>query len=379
MITSKLPEVGTTIFSVMSALANEHQAINLSQGFPNFPIDPTLKELVKRALDDEQVQYAPMPGRADLRQQLAAKMFVQHGKMFDPETEITVAAGATEAIYSILAATVSVGDEVILFDPAYDCYSPSVKLQGGVPIHLKLSFPDFKINWNEVQDRVTSKTKLILVNNPHNPAGSVWTSEDIKELEALALKYPNLMVLSDEVYEHMQYEGTHQSVFSSEILISRSFAVYSFGKTFHVTGWKIGYCVAPKSLTDEFRKVHQFNVFCVNNTMQAALAAYLSQGESWQNIASFYQQKRELFMNGMQHSKFKALSCDGTYFCLFDYSDISDLPDTEFAKWMTIEHKVASIPVSVFYADKTDNKVIRFCFAKKDETLTQALIKLCRI
>ena len=378
-IKSKLPGVGTTIFSVMSALANEHQAINLSQGFPNFSIDTRLKDLVNKALDDEQVQYAPMPGRLDLREQLAAKMFVQHGSMVDPNSEITITAGATQGIFSIIGAFVSAGDEVIMFDPAYDCYDPSVRVYGGIPIHLKLKFPEFKIDWDEVAERVTNKTKMILLNNPHNPAGTVWTDEDIKALEAICLKHPNLLVLSDEVYEHIQFEGMHQSVLKSDILKNRSFATYSFGKTFHVTGWKIGYVVAPAHLTQELRKVHQFNVFCVNNTMQAALANYLNSGESWQGISKFYREKRDLFLTGMTDSRFKALNCDGTYFCLFDFSNISELGDVEFAKWMTIEHKVASIPVSVFYQDKTDNKVIRFCFAKNEETLSNALLKLCRI
>lgn len=378
-IDSKLPDVGTTIFTVMSALANEHNAINLSQGFPNFPIDERLKDLVKKALDDEQVQYAPMPGRLDLREQLAAKMFVQHGVMIDPNDEITITAGATQAIYSIIAAMVKAGEEVILFDPAYDCYDPTIRVHGATPIHLKLAFPDFKIDWEEVNAKVNDKTRMIIVNNPHNPAGSVWSKEDISQLEALCLKYPELIVLSDEVYEHIQFEGEHQSILKSEVLRARSFAVYSFGKTFHVTGWKTGYCVAPKALTVEMRKNHQFNVFSVNNTMQAALAEYLSTGNEWKQVVDTYRPKRDQFLKAMESSRFKALNCEGTYFCLFDYSDISDLPDVEFAKWMTIEHKVASIPVSVFYADQTDNNVVRFCFAKNDETLAQAVNKLCKI
>ncbi|UKN00752.1 methionine aminotransferase [Paracrocinitomix mangrovi] len=379
MMQSKLPDVGTTIFTVMSALANEQNAINLSQGFPNFPIDTVLKDFVKKALDEEQVQYAPMPGRLDLRIAIAQKLELQHAKIFNPETEITVTAGATEAIYSIIAAVVSKGDEVLMFDPAYDCYDPSVRLNGGIPVHLKLKFPDFKIDWNEVKDKINSKTKLIMVNNPHNPAGSVWDESDLKALEDICNKYPHLLVLSDEVYEHIQFDNNHQSVLKSDLLRSRSFVTYSFGKTFHVTGWKIGYCIAPAELTVEMRKVHQFNVFCVNNTMQAALADYLIGSDSWRGIADFYNDKKALFMNGMKQSKFKPLKCEGTYFCLYDFSEISSLPDVEFAKWMTIEHKVASIPVSVFYEDKTDNKVVRFCFAKTDDMLINAIDRLCKI
>lgn len=379
MIKSKLPDVGTTIFSVMSALANEHGAINLSQGFPNFKIDERLKKLVSNALDEEQVQYAPMPGRLDLREEISGKIFVQRGIQVDPINEITITAGATQAIYCAIAATVSKGDEVILFDPAYDCYSPTVSLHGGIPVHLKLSFPDFHIDWDEVNSTVSENTKMIIVNNPQNPSGSIWRQEDITALEALCIKFPDLVVLSDEVYEHIQFTGEHISVLNSEILRARSFVTYSFGKTFHVTGWKMGYCVAPEELTNEFRKVHQFNVFCVNNTMQYALMKYLSTGDEWKQVVELYDNKRQLFLEGMKNSRFKPLACDGTYFCLFDYSEISDLPDTEFAQWMTKEFLVASIPVSVFYADKTDNKVVRFCFAKEDETLSKAIEQLCKI
>lgn len=379
MFKSKLPDVGTTIFSVMSSLANEEKAINLSQGFPNFEIDQRLKELVKEALANEQVQYAPMPGRLDLREQISGKLFVQHGIQVDPAQEITITAGATEAIYSIIAAVVSNGDEVFLFDPSYDCYAPSILLNGGNPIHLKLTFPEFKIDWEEVNEKISDKTKMIIVNNPHNPSGSTWTNDDLEALEKLCIEYPDLVVLSDEVYEHINFKGDHQSILKSSLLRSRSYVVYSFGKTFHVTGWKIGYCIAPINYTTEMRKVHQFNVFCVNNTMQYALSEYLKSGDEWSKVLPLYRSKRDLFLEGMKNSKFKPLNCDGTYFCLFDYSEISNLKDEDFAIWMTKEHKVASIPVSVFYKDRTDNKVIRFCFAKEDQTLTQALDKLCKI
>lgn len=376
---SKLPNVGTTIFSVMSALAVEHQAINLSQGFPNFKVDGDLKELIKKALDQEQVQYAPMSGRLDLREQIAQKLFIQHGAQVSPDSEITISAGATQGIYSAIAATINKGDEVILFDPAYDCYDPSIRLHGGIPIHLNLSFPEYRINWDELRASINSKTKMIIVNNPHNPAGTVWSESDLKELENIFIDFPHLFLISDEVYEHLQYNGQHQSVLKSDILRSKAFVTYSFGKTFHVTGWKIGYTVAPPKLTTELRKMHQFNVFCVNNTMQWALSQYLKNEATWKGLSGFYRPKRDLFMNGMEESKFKALACEGTYFCLYDYSAISSEPDVEFAKRMTREFGVASIPVSVFYENKEDNKVIRFCFAKKDETLIQATKKLCEI
>lgn len=379
MIESKLPNIGTTIFSVMSALANEEGAINLSQGFPDFPVDAKLKNFVKTALDQEQVQYAPMPGRLDLRQAIADKIFVQHGVVVNPDTEITVSAGATQGIYSAIAAVISAGDEVIVFDPAYDCYDPTIRLHGGKPIHLKLKFPDFTIDWNEVEDSITPKTKMIVVNNPHNPSGSVWTAQDIEALTAICKSHPHLFILSDEVYEHIQFEGKHQSVLTNDFLRERSFVTYSFGKTFHVTGWKIGYTVAPASLTTELRKMHQFNVFCVNNTMQSALANYLNSSEAWKEVLPIYQSKKNLFIEGLSNSKFKPLNCHGTYFCLADYSEISDENDIDFAKRITKEIGVASIPVSVFYADKTDNKVVRFCFAKEDETLNKAIELLCQI
>lgn len=376
---SKLPSTGTSIFTVMSALANECGAINLSQGFPNFPIDQRLKDLVNEGLQNEQVQYAPMAGRLDLRQEIAKKIRQQHGINVDPETEITISAGATEAIFSTIAALIGKGDEAILFDPAYDCYDPGIVLFGGKPVHLKLTFPNYSIDWNEVAKKINPNTKLIIVNNPQNPAGSVWTDADIKALEVIVQKNPQLYIISDEVYEHLQYNGTHQSVLKSELLRSRSFVTYSFGKTFHVTGWKLGYCVAPKNLTEEFRKVHQFNVFCVNNTIQYAVARYLATTDEWRNLAPFYAKKRDLFLSAMKSSRFNALNCDGTYFCLFDYSAISTENDQDFTNRMTREFGVASIPVSVFYQDHTDNKVIRFCFAKTDDTLLTAAEKLCRI
>ncbi len=378
-IKSKLPDVGTTIFTVMSGLAGAHKAINLSQGFPNFKIDEKLKAYVRDALDQDEVQYAPMPGRLDLREEISKKINLQHQVSINPETEITITAGATQAIYSIITTIIDEGDEVILFDPAYDCYDPAIRLHNGIPIHLKLVHPSYSINWDEVKSRITDKTKLIIVNNPHNPCGSVWSEEDLYELEGIINDNPHLFILSDEVYEHIQFEGKHQSVLRSKALRKRSFVTYSFGKTFHVTGWKLGYCVAPPAFTSEFRKVHQFNVFCVNNTMQYAIAKYLNETDEWKNVQPLYKSKKELFLNAMKNSRFKALECAGTYFCLFDYSEISDEADVDFAKRITKEFGVASIPVSVFYEDKSDHKVLRFCFAKEDDTLIKAAELLCKI
>jgi len=376
---SKLPKVETSIFTVMSQLANECGAINLSQGFPNFKINEQLKDFVKEGLDKEEVQYAPMTGRQDLRDAISEKIKEQHTINVNSNTEITITAGATQAIYTIFSAMLHSGDEVILFDPAYDCYDPSIRLQGAVPIHLELQHPSYSINWNEVKKSITSKTRMIVINNPHNPAGSVLDATDIIELEKIIESNPTIYVLSDEVYEHIQYEGEHQSVLKSKTLRERSFVTYSFGKTFHVTGWKLGYCVAPKLLTEEFRKVHQFNVFCVNNTMQYAVAKFMTETDSWRDVMPFYKQKRDLFLNLMATSRLKPLACDGTYFALFDYSKISDENDVDFAKRITKEIGVAIIPTSVFYKNKTDHKVVRICFAKTEETLRSAAELLCKI
>lgn len=376
---SKLPNTGTTIFTVMSALATEHKAVNLSQGFPDFPISDELKNFVREALDQNQVQYAPMPGRLDLRQEISKLVANKHNYTPNPETEITITAGATQAIFTAIASLVTPGDEVIMFDPAYDCYDPSVLVFGGKPVHLKLTFPAFSIDWEELDKKITAKTKLIIFNNPHNPAGSVWKEDDLDKLERILQKHKQLYLISDEVYEYLQFAGSHQSVLKNEFIRNRSFVMYSFGKTLHVTGWKLGYCIAPPELTTEFRKVHQFNVFCVNNTMQYAVYKYLESKPDLNGISQFYQEKRDLFLNAIASSGLKPLKCDGTYFCLVDYSDISQMNDVDFAKKLTIDFGIASIPISVFYQDQTDNKVLRFCFAKKDDTLLNAAEKLCKI
>ncbi|MBL7896887.1 MAG: aminotransferase class I/II-fold pyridoxal phosphate-dependent enzyme [Crocinitomicaceae bacterium] len=376
---SKLPDTGTSIFTVMSAMANEYGAINLSQGFPDFTIDTHLENAVLNALKAGHVQYAPMAGRLDLREQISNLIFQRYNLSVHPDSEITITAGATQAIFTAIATLVNPGDEVIMFDPAYDCYDPSVKVFGGIPVHLKLNHPNYSINWDEVEKKVTDKTRIIITNNPHNPCGSVWTEDDLYRLEKIVSRYKNLYVISDEVYEYIQFNKQHHTVLKNELLRSRSFFVYSFGKTLHVTGWKLGYCIAPPALTAEFRKVHQFNVFCVNNTIQAGIADYLAKHMNAASIADFYQKKRDLFLHAISNSKFKPLACHGTYFCLLDYSSISNQSDVDFAKQLIQEIGVASIPVSVFYKDQTDHHVLRFCFAKKDETLSNASEKLCSL
>lgn len=363
----------------MSALASEHQAINLSQGFPDFDPDPLLSECINEALLTKQVQYAPMPGRLDLRESIAAQLDRDRGVEINPTTEITITAGATQALFTAMAAIINPGDEVIVFDPAYDCYDPTIRLFGGIPIHLELIYPDYTLDWDKLKTSLSSKTRLVIINNPHNPTGTVWDRSDIERFATLLEDYPNALVISDEVYEYIRFKDSHCSVLQNELLRKRSFAVFSFGKTLHVTGWKLGYIVAPPELTDEFRKVHQFNVFCVNNTVQYAVNQYLKKGQDLTSIAPFYEAKRDLFLESIGHSRFRALSCKGTYFCLLNYSTITDEKDTDFARRLTIEHQIASIPVSAFYLSETDHKVLRFCFAKKNETLLRAAEKLCKI
>jgi methionine aminotransferase len=379
IIKSKLPKVETSIFTVMSQLANECDAINLSQGFPNFKIDEQLKNDVIEGLDKNQVQYAPMTGRKDLRDAISNKIFEQHQVNINADTEVTISAGATQAIFTIFSAMLHQDDEVILFDPAYDCYDPSIRLQRAIPIHLELKHPKYNIDWSEVKENISPKTKMIVINNPQNPTGAILNSQDLDELESIIKANPQLFILSDEVYEHIQFVGKHQSVLIRNTLRNKSFITYSFGKTFHVTGWKLGYCVAPPILTEEFRKVHQFNVFCVNNTMQYGIAKYMNETSSWRDVMPLYKQKRNLFLKAMEGSKLKPLTCYGTYFCLFDYSDISNENDVDFAKRITKEYGVATIPVSVFYQNKTDHKVVRICFAKTEDTLLKAAQKLKKI
>lgn len=371
-IQSKLPNVGTTIFTVMSALANEHQAINLSQGFPNFDCSPRLRQLVEHYLQNGYNQYAPMAGVPLLRERLAEKVASLYGLSIDPNTEITITAGATQAIFTIISAFIKSGDEVILIEPAYDSYRPSIELNGGVPVIYELTAPDYKIDWTKFEALISDKTRMIIFNTPHNPTGTILNEADLKALERLT-ENTDILLLSDEVYEHLVYDqASHQSVLRYPKLYERSLATYSFGKTFHSTGWKIGYCIAPEYLMKEFRKVHQFNVFSVNTPLQYAIADFLAKPEEYLSLNNFYQQKRDFFLQAIAGSRFRPITCEGTYFQLLDYSAISDEKDTAFAKRMTTEFGVASIPVSVFYSDQRDEKVVRLCFAKTEEVLAKA-------
>ncbi len=378
-IPSKLPHVGTTIFTEMSALAQEYQAINLSQGFPDFPISQQLVELVGRYMQQGYNQYAPMPGVPALRQRIADKLNSYSSHDFDPEVEITVTSGATEGLFVALQTLVHPGDEVIIFDPAYDLYAPSVVLAGGIPVHIELTYPEFAIDWDQLNAAINSGTKVIVINNPNNPAGSVMPREDLEQLAEIVNEH-QLHIISDEVYEHMVFDGLqHHSILSLSKLRERGVAVFSFGKTLHATGWKIGYCVAPPEITVELKKIHQFTTFSINTPIQHAIADYIQDPETYNQLGGFFQQKRDLFLNTMSESAFKPLPSHGTYFQMMEYGELSDLPDREMANWLTREHGVASIPVSVFYQRGTDHKVLRFCFAKSDETLIKAAEKLCRI
>lgn len=376
---SKLPHIGTTIFSVMSALATKHHAINLSQGFPNFKSDEQLKHLVTKAMASGYNQYAPMPGNMELREAIANKINVLYNATYNPESDITITAGATQAIYTIISTFVRQNDEVIIFKPAYDCYEPAVEINGGKTVAIQLEAPYYKIDWHHVKTHFSSKTKMIIINTPQNPTGSVFLEEDLLALQALT-KDTNCIVLSDEVYEHIIFDGLpHQSVCKYPELKTRSFITASFGKIFHNTGWKVGYCCSPKELMDEFRKVHQFNVFSVNHPMQKALADYLKESKHYETLSPFYQEKRDLFLNLIAPSRFKAIPAKGTYFQGLDFSEISQDKDVDFAKQLTIKHGLAAIPLSVFNHNNKDDKMLRFCFAKTKDTLVQAAEILNRI
>ncbi len=377
--TSKLPKVGTSIFSVMSALANEHQAINLSQGFPNFDSDDTLKKLVAKYIKEGYNQYAPMPGVPILRERLAKKMESQYGAAVDPDSEITITAGATQAIFTAIIAFIKPDDEVILIEPAYDSYRPAVQMCGGRAIAYELSAPDYQIDWEHFKKLINRHTRMIIINTPQNPSASTFSEADLRELERLTAN-TDILILSDEVYEHIVFDGEeHQSVLRFPNLWQRTLITYSFGKTYHATGWKLGYCAAPAYLMKEFRKVHQFNVFSVNSPIQYAIAEYMKEPEHYLGLPRFFQAKRDFFLDVMKASRFKLLPSKGTYFQLADYSAISDEPDMEFAKRLTTEFGVAAIPVSAFYSSKKDEKIVRFCFAKTEEMLSEAGKLLCRI
>lgn len=378
-IESRLPDIGTSIFATMSKMALENGAINLSQGFPDFDIDEKLVNLVHHYMTEGNNQYAPMPGVPVLRNAIAEVISTTYNYKADPETEITVTAGATEAIFAIISAFISPGDEVILFDPAYDSYDPAIRLNGGIPIQINLEYPDFTIDWDLVRKKISLKTKMIMVNTPHNPSGSVFSQNDLNELERIALQH-NLLVLSDEVYDRLIYDGiSHYSVLRSPALASRSLAVFSFGKTFHATGWKSGYVIAPPALTTEVRKTHQFIIFSVNTPVQWALADHLKDHNNIIHLGSFYQKKRDFFINQLKGSSFEPMPCHGSYFQLLSFKNISTKSDREMAEELTKRFKVASIPISVFYKDKSDNKLLRFCFAKREETLERAAAILRKI
>ena len=371
-ISSKLPKVGTTIFTVMSQLAAEFDAINLSQGFPDFPVSPKLIGEISKAMTEGFNQYAPMPGAMELREAISEKTEALYGAKYSPESEITVTAGATQAIYTAITAIIKEGDEVILFTPAYDCYAPSVELCGGKPIYVPLKSPDFKIDWSEVRKLVNRRTRMILINTPHNPTGTTLDVEDLIQLEKLT-KDSDIIILSDEVYEHIVFDGQeHQSVARYPKLAERSFIVASFGKSFHATGWKVGYAIAPENIMKEFRKVHQYVTFAVNHPVQIGLAKFIKDPQNYLDVSPMYQEKRDLFLSAVEASRFNFVPSSGTYFQLLNYENITDEKDTDFAIRMTKEFKLASIPVSVFYHKPSNEKVLRFCFAKQDETLKRA-------
>ena len=357
----------------MSAMAQQHNALNLSQGFPDFPVSETLINLVNKYMTSGFNQYAPMPGLLGLREQISLLLKKCYGYEANPETDITITSGATEALFDTITTLVHPGDEVILFDPSYDSYDPVVRLSGGKPVHINLRQPNFYIDWQEVKDHVNNRTKLIIINSPHNPTGAVLTDQDLEQLEKIILNHPQLLVLSDEVYEHIIFDGfRHLSLLRYHNLAERCIAVFSFGKSFHATGWKTGYAVAPPNITVEIRKVHQFVTFSVNTAIQMALTDFLQDENNYTYLSGFYQAKRDLFLKGIKDSRFDVIPCHGTYFQSLSYKRISDRPDMEMAEYLTKEHGIAAIPISAFYNNGQDEKILRFCFAKSEETLIKA-------
>ena len=376
---SKLPDLETSIFTKMSQMALAHQAINLSQGFPDFDVDPELIRLMQKALQGPYNQYAPMGGIYPLREAIAQKTALLYDAEYHPEKEVTLTAGATQAIYTAISSTVFPGDEVIIFKPAYDCYEPTVKAAGGIPVLLQLEAPEYRIDWGAFRDALNSKTRMVIINTPHNPSGTILSKADLNSLEKL-LQDTNTLVLSDEVYEHLVFDGrTHESICKFPGLKERSFICASFGKTFHITGWKMGYCLAPDHLMKEFRKIHEFVVFSVNHPAQRALKDYLEDPSRYEGLGPFFQRKRDLFLQALGGSRFEFTPSEGTYFQLLDYSGISQENDVRFAEALTRDYGVASIPTSVFNLGQRDFKQLRFCFAKTDDTLLRASEILCRL
>ncbi len=381
VLQSRLPAVGTTVFTLMSALAAEHGAVNLGQGFPDFDCDPRLLDAVDAAMRAGHNQYAPMTGLPVLREAIAAKLAALYGHAYDAATEITITAGATQGIITAILCAVHPGDEVIVIEPCYDSYQPSITLAGGVPVPvaMRVDAGGYSVPWDAVAAAVTPRTRMIVVNTPHNPTGTILRRADLDALAAI-VDGTDILILADEVYEHMVYDGQpHASVSRHPVLAARAFVVSSFGKTYHVTGWKVGYVAAPAPLMAEFRKVHQYNVFSVNTPMQAGLAAFMRDPAPWCDLPAFYQRKRDLFRAGLANTRFTLLPADGTYFQCVRYDGISDLSESEFAQWLTREIKVAAIPVSAFYSKPTESGIVRFCFAKKDETLNGALERLATV
>ncbi|WP_288243473.1 methionine aminotransferase [uncultured Chryseobacterium sp.] len=376
---SKLSNVGTTIFSQMTQLANENEAINLSQGFPDFMPDSELLDHVTHFIKKGFNQYAPMGGMIALKEEIAKKIENAHQAVYHPDQEITVTAGGTQAIFTAIASFIKRDDEVIIFEPAYDCYEPTVELFGGIVKRFEMKAPDYEINWNAVKNLVTDKTRMIILNNPNNPSGKVLKENDFSELISI-VKDTSILILSDEVYENIVFDGRqHISICKYPELKERSLLVASFGKLFHVTGWKVGYCAAPENLTTEFRKIHQFNVFSVNTPIQLALAEYMKNPDHYNGLSKFFQDKRDFLRQGLSNTSFELLDCEGTYFQALKYDKISDKSDIDFARELTISHKVASVPFSSFYKNKLDENVIRLCFAKKQDTLEKALENLSKI
>lgn len=378
-IRSKLPNVGTTIFTVMSGLATETRAVNLGQGFPDFPMSSELTSLVNQAMNDGYNQYAPMPGWMPLRESIAEKINFLYGASVNPDTEITITPGGTYAIYTAFTTFLEQGDEVIVMEPSYDSYVPNIEVNGAKAILVNLLLPGYNIDWKTVRSRVNSKTKAIIINSPHNPTGSVLKEDDIEQLRSIVAG-TNIFIISDEVYEHIIYDDVaHQSILRYPDLFERSFVCFSFGKVYHCTGWKLGYCVAPAALTSEFRKVHQFNCFSCNTPAQVGLAEYLKRRDSYLSLPTFFQQKRDYFIELMKQTRFTLFHSAGSYFICASYEKITDEPDKEFCIRMTKEVGVATIPVSAFYRSGKDDKVIRFCFGKNEETLTRSVERLLRL
>jgi methionine aminotransferase len=378
-VRSKLPDVGVSIFAVMTRLANEHGAINLSQGFPDFDCDPALVDAVAKAMRAGHNQYAPMPGVLALREAIARKVQMCYGASYDPQTEIQIVSGATAGLYATLTAFVQPGDEVLLFEPCYDSYVPVIRLSGGTPVFASLRYPDYGVNWDEVRRAISPRTKVILVNTPHNPTGRMWSADDMRQLNAL-VDGTDILLISDEVYEHVVFDGRrHESLLRYPDLRARACVISSFGKTFHTTGWKVGYCVAPQPILAEVQRVHQFMTFTVHTPSQFAFAEFVARDPLAADLAAFYQRKRDLFLGTIDGSRFRPLACEGTYFQLLDYSAIARDKDSDMAMRFIKEHGVASIPCSAFLYKDTGGPVLRFCFAKKDETIRAAGERLLRI